>query len=180
MRYIVYKITNNINGKVYIGQTTENLEKRWKRHCGYQLNNGTYLHNAMKKYGVENFYIEEIDEANNQNELNELEYFYINKYQDNCYNINFECNKCGGDTLSHNNNLDNIRQKLSNGKMLENNPNSTKIKMIDIINNTEENFNSMKECQEKYNISRHDIISKRCCGVIKKPYLNQFMFEYIA
>ena len=42
MKYIVYKITNNINGKVYIGQTTETIEKRWKRHCGYQLNDGTY------------------------------------------------------------------------------------------------------------------------------------------
>ena len=94
MKYIVYKITNNINGKVYIGQTTETIEKRWKRHCGYQLNDGTYLHNAMKKYGTENFNIEKVDEADNQNELNSLEYFYINKYKDNCYNTKFECNKC--------------------------------------------------------------------------------------
>lgn len=180
MKYIVYKITNNINGKVYIGQTTETIEKIWKRHCGYQLNDGTYLHNAMKKYGTENFNIEKVDEADNQNELNSLEYFYINKYKDNCYNTKFECNKCGGDTLSHNNNLEEIRKNISKSKMLNNNPNSSKIKMIDILNNTEEIFDSMKECQDKYGISRHDIISRRCRGIIKKPYLNQFMFEYIA
>ena len=43
----------------------------------------------MKKYGVENFTIEKIAEADNQKDLNELEYFYINQYRDNCYNIKF-------------------------------------------------------------------------------------------
>ena len=78
VEYIVYKITNKLNGKVYIGQTTEGIEKRWKRHCGYQINDGTYFHNAIKKYGAENFTIEIIDKAKNQEELNELEFFYIN------------------------------------------------------------------------------------------------------
>ena len=95
VEYIVYKITNKLNGKVYIGQTTEGIEKRWKRHCGYQINDGTYFHNAIKKYGAENFTIEIIDKAKNQEELNELEFFYINKYNNNCYNTKFENNKCG-------------------------------------------------------------------------------------
>lgn len=69
VEYIVYKITNKLNGKVYIGQTTEGIEKRWKRHCGYQINDGTYFHNAIKKYGAENFTIEIIDKAKNQEEL---------------------------------------------------------------------------------------------------------------
>ena len=34
-KYFVYKILNDINDKVYIGQTTESLENRFKRHCGY-------------------------------------------------------------------------------------------------------------------------------------------------
>ena len=96
VEYIVYKITNKLNGKVYIGQTTEGIEKRWKRHCGYQINDGTYFHNAIKKYGAENFTIEIIDKAKNQEELNELEFFYINKYNNNCYNktINVEAIRC--------------------------------------------------------------------------------------
>jgi hypothetical protein len=69
---------------------------------------------------------------------------------------------------------------MSESKLYEKNPNARKIKMFDIINNTEEIFNSLKECQDKYNIPRHDIISRRCRGKIKKPYLNQFMFEYIV
>ena len=180
MEYIVYKITNQINNKVYIGQTTESLDKRWRRHCGYQLEDGTYLHNAMKKYGVENFTIEKIAEADNQKDLNELEYFYINQYRDNCYNIKFEINKCGGDTLTYNKRIDEIKIKIAEGKKYGKNPHARKIKMIDIINNTEEIFNSLKECQDKYNIPRHDPISRRCRGIIKKPYLNQFMFEYIV
>ena len=36
--YYIYKITNDINDKIYIGQTTESLKQRFNRHCGYQLN----------------------------------------------------------------------------------------------------------------------------------------------
>ena len=180
MNYIVYKITNHINNKVYIGQTTESLDKRWKRHCGYQLEDGTYLHKAMKKYGIENFSIEKIVEAKDQKELNELEFFYINQYKDNCYNIKIEMSKCGGDTLTNNKRLEEIKNKIAEGKKYDKNPNAQKIKMIDIVNNTEEIFNSLKECQDKYNIPRHDIISRRCREIIKKPYLEQFNFEYIV
>ena len=182
VEYIVYKITNKLNGKVYIGQTTEGIEKRWKRHCGYQINDGTYFHNAIKKYGAENFTIEIIDKAKNQEELNELEFFYINKYNNNCYNTKFENNKCGGDTLSHNKNLYKIRKKISDSKKHGKNPNATKIKMIDVVNKNEEIFTSIKECQEKYNIPRHDIICRRCCHKIKKPYKEKekYLFEYVA
>lgn len=48
-KYFVYKILNDINDKVYIGQTTESLENRFKRHCGYQTKDGTYFHRAIKK-----------------------------------------------------------------------------------------------------------------------------------
>lgn len=177
-KYIVYKITNKITGRVYIGQTTESIEKRWQRHKGYQSNDGTYFHNAIKKYGPENFIVEIIDEAKDQQELNDLEFFYINKYKDNCYNTKFENKKCGGDTLSYNKNLNKIKLKLSNGKKYEKNPNAKKIIMINIIDNTNEYFNSMKECQDKYNIPRHDIIFRRCSHKIKKPYLDIYMFEY--
>ena len=61
---IIYKITNKINGKVYIGQTSNTLEKRWWQHC-----HGTHKHiiaRAISKYGAENFKIEQIDVAESQ------------------------------------------------------------------------------------------------------------------
>lgn len=65
MAYI-YKITNKINGKCYIGKTQFSLQKRWKEHCSdYQRRNYEKrpLYAAMKKYGIENFYIEQIEEC---------------------------------------------------------------------------------------------------------------------
>lgn len=133
----------------------------------------------MKKYGVEHFHISAIDYASNQDELDYLEYYYINKYKDHCYNTKFDIGKCGGDTLSHNSNIQYIKDKISKSKKYDQNPNSTCIKMINIQNNHAEIFKSMKECQDKYNIPRHDIIIRRCLGQIKKPYRNQYMFEYL-
>ena len=183
MKYIVYKITNLINNKIYIGQTTESLKKRWKRHCGYQLNDKTYLHNTMKKYGIKNFSIEIIDMAKNQEELDEKEYFYIKLYmsdnKDIGYNLKNTKGKCGGDTITNSINKSNICKNISNSKKKNKNPNSKKIKAINILTKEEFIFNSMIECQEKLNICRHDIISRRCRNLIKKPYKNTWNFVYL-
>lgn len=115
MQYIVYKITNKINNKIYIGQTTETLQRRFYRHCGYQLNDNTYLHRAMKKYGIQNFTIEQIDEANSQDELNELEYYWITKYNACDSNIGYNTKnvkgKCGRNTLTNHPNKKEISKK---------------------------------------------------------------------
>ena len=67
---VVYKITNKINGKIYIGQTTRTFEQRWKEHCNDAMNfKDIYLfHNAIRKYGKENFECE-ILESNIPDEL---------------------------------------------------------------------------------------------------------------
>lgn len=88
MAYI-YKIINNINNKVYIGQTAQTVDTRWKRHLiHFSDGRDTPLYHAMKKYGVENFSIETIEECNIE-ELDEKEKFYIklyNSYGQNGYN----------------------------------------------------------------------------------------------
>lgn len=80
---IIYKITNKINGKIYIGETTSSLEQRWKDHCRDGKNgshNKSVLHDAMHKYGIDNFSIEQIDEVPDEQRF-EKETEYIIKYQ---------------------------------------------------------------------------------------------------
>lgn len=90
---IIYKITNNITGEVYIGQTTKTLEHRKKQHIIMARNDkhNRYLYSAMNKYGIENFKFEEIDRANSLDELNCLETYYILKYDSmrNGYNMDY-------------------------------------------------------------------------------------------
>lgn len=65
MAYI-YKITNNINNKIYIGKTFYSLEKRFKEHCRDSQKNRNEkrpLYLAMNKYGIENFSISLIEET---------------------------------------------------------------------------------------------------------------------
>lgn len=92
---IVYKITNLINGKVYIGQTVRSLEERYRGHI-QRANKGYMgkLYPAMRKYGIDNFkpeVIEEIDESlpDAKQLLNEREIYWIAKYDsaNNGYNI---------------------------------------------------------------------------------------------
>lgn len=74
---IIYKITNQINSKIYIGLTTCSLKERWQNHKHCVKSDPRHLYYAMRKYGIENFTIEQIDEADNLEELGKLEYKYI-------------------------------------------------------------------------------------------------------
>lgn len=80
--YDVYKITNKTNNKVYIGITSKGLSARWKEHL-YNAEHGCpfKLHNAIRKYGKENFSIELIDFCNSWEELEEKEKYYISEYK---------------------------------------------------------------------------------------------------
>lgn len=77
MKGIIYKITNKVNGKSYIGQTRYTLEFRWKQHLHKRDN--AYFHNAIHKYGEDNFQLEILEECDIEL-LNSREIYYIAKY----------------------------------------------------------------------------------------------------
>lgn len=83
----IYKITNIVNGKVYIGKTNRTIEERFKEHCQKSTINSYEkrpLYSAMKKYGIENFIIEQIEECSlsvvDEREKYWIEYFGSFKY----------------------------------------------------------------------------------------------------
>lgn len=76
----IYKYTNLINGKTYIGQTKQSLEQRDYKHIT-QLNDNTYFHRAIKKYGRENFSLELVEDNIPLDLLNEKEIYYIDYFQ---------------------------------------------------------------------------------------------------
>ena len=84
---LIYKITNLINGKVYIGQTYRLLRHRIT--CYKRLKCNEHLKNAIIKYGFDNFKFEVIYETHNINELNEKEIFYIKEYNSTDKNIGY-------------------------------------------------------------------------------------------
>ena len=86
MAYI-YKVYNNINDKLYIGQTARSLEKRWKEHLNHADNKtNAPLYLAMNKYGKENFFIELIEETDFPDEREIYWISYYNTYGNNGYN----------------------------------------------------------------------------------------------
>ena len=99
MAYI-YKITNDINQKIYIGKTQFSLEKRFKEHCKDAFKRGNEkrpLYSAIQKYGIEHFHIEEIEECL-ENEASEREKYWIEYFG--TFKNGYNATK-GGDGLSY-------------------------------------------------------------------------------
>ena len=77
----IYKIENDINHKLYIGQSVD-IERRWSNHRAHiydSRNDNLPLYRAIRKYGIENFSFS-IIELCKKEELNEKEKYYIKKY----------------------------------------------------------------------------------------------------
>lgn len=105
----IYKITNIINNKVYIGQTN-NYENRWRSHKGCKSNHPLY--NSMRYYGVDNFTFEVLCEIDDdQHEADQFEIFMIEQYNSADrrfgYNLTLGGNCCRGGLSEE------TRQKMS-------------------------------------------------------------------
>lgn len=73
----VYLITNTVNGKVYVGQTTGSVEERWKQHVLASGRINYRLYYAIRKYGADKFCLETIAACSDQASLDKTEDLYI-------------------------------------------------------------------------------------------------------
>lgn len=98
---IVYIITNKVNGKRYIGQTVRTVAERWYHHV-YNAMSGRRkypLHNAIRKYGKENFEIKELSRSNSLKELNYRENYCIKIFKTLTSNGGYNLATGGGNSL---------------------------------------------------------------------------------
>lgn len=79
----VYVVTNTVNGKKYVGQTTRDVSKRWKRHVEDSVKQSykSRLHRAIQKYGADKFTTEVRSTCTGRKALDMAERFYIALYQ---------------------------------------------------------------------------------------------------
>lgn len=81
MAYI-YRIINDINGKIYIGKTVHSLKERWIEHISESNRDRAKdrpLYRAIRKYGINHFHIELVEECSDTI-VNEREIYWIEHY----------------------------------------------------------------------------------------------------
>ena len=181
----IYKIINIQNNKVYIGQTIRPIEQRFHRHLNDALNNvlDTHLARAIRKYGKDSFIIEEIDNAQTQDELNQKEQYWIRYYNSvkEGYNETDAISKCGGNTYQSKTKeeMEVIKDKLRQTKIGANNPMARKIKRTNIITNEVDIFDTIISCAKACGIQNGKTsITTRLNGQVKSPYKKTWIFEY--
>ena len=96
--YKVYKYTNLINGKIYIGQTIGDLKYR-AGYNGYKYRKCPYFYNAIQKYGWDNFTVEILQDNLTREQANEFEIKYIKYFNSQDPNIGYNISD-GGNTNS--------------------------------------------------------------------------------
>lgn len=167
---LIYKITDKINGKIYIGQTIASLKRRWSGHIHRSKKINTPLYNAIKKYGKDNFTIEEIDGANSQSELNYKEWLLIHKFNSlwpNGYNM-----MEGGGSVGKKSELSKQKMRIVQKMICQNRDYKNTKKVINV--KTGEIYNSANEVAKKYNIKNiHCILNGKRVNDTDFRYLDK-------
>ena len=192
MRGFIYKITNKVNGKSYIGQTIQNVKERFYQHCATKCSQAILnmvIHKAITKYGKSNFTIEVIEEVESAN-LNDRERYWIRYYDS--YNNGYNSTEGGQDGIKLFKNLDteSIVREYKSGKSLREigrlfNVDKQTIKDLLVRNNislrTTRTYKFSQKDREdilkdlSLGLSRKEIISK---WHISKSYLSQLINGY--
>ena len=178
MRGFIYKITNKINGKSYIGQTIQNVKERFYQHCATKCSQSILnmvIHKAIDKYGKSNFTIEVIEEVESTN-LNDRERYWIRYYDS--YNNGYNSTEGGQDGIKLFKNLDteSIVREYKSGKSLREigrlfNVDKQTIKDLLVRNNI--NLRTIKT----YKLSqkdREDIIKDLSLGLSRKEIISKW------
>jgi len=117
---IIYKATNKLDGKCYIGQSKFSIERRMNEHLksSRRPRPRFYIHRAIKKHGIDNFTWEVLAECDTHKELDKAELKFIEQYKSlapNGYNMVFIAT--GGDIFSQlpKQKQNEIRKRISEG-----------------------------------------------------------------
>ena len=115
--YTIYRITNLINNKVYIGQTINKPLNRWSRYR-YETKRNFYqypIYLAIRKHGIENFIFELICSCFDLDELNKKETWFIDNYNSNDPKYGYNCDRGGNNKIFNKTTLQNM-SRIHSGK----------------------------------------------------------------
>ncbi|CAB4133434.1 grpIintron_endo, group I intron endonuclease [uncultured Caudovirales phage] len=165
--YKIYKISNKINNHFYIGYTKLSLEKRFKLHTNSKtLKMPIVL--AIKKYGVNNFFIEMLHEFDNKNDAVNCEIKLINDLKPH-YNIH-----CGGTGGSMYGTMNGMFGKKHTDIWLKNKSESMMGEKNPMFNKTHTNevklkLSQMKKGNTPWNKGKTNVYTKEIIEKLKKP-----------
>lgn len=180
----IYKITNTINNKIYIGQVyNKSVEQRFIRHCkGASPDNPMLIDKAIYKYGKENFIIETIDKASSISELNEKEKYWIKFYNSTDRNIgyNLTLGGEGGNTYLYKSNeeLKIIKQKISKANSGKNNGMAKSIKALNVKTNEVIHFETLNAALKYFNHKQKASFVLHCNKLAKYLWRGEWTFAY--
>lgn len=184
---IVYKIMNDVNGKVYVGQTIYSPEWRFDRHVSDAFGPrklDTHFARAIRKYGAEHFSITVLEECESKDKLTEAEYRWIVELDavKSGYNETSAKFKCGGNTYQSKTKreLRRISSKISKSNSGTNNGNATAVKCLNIKTGEELTFDTVMECSRYFGEVNHHNIGRRATKLTKSLYRGEWKIAYMG
>ena len=158
MNGFIYIIRSTVNNKVYIGQTKVSVDTRWKEHLRHAKYGDQVINRAMRKYGVDKFYVETL-EICNIDVIDYREMYYIDLYD--------STNKSKGYNVSIGGKTPKFKRKVLRVSTL-----------VDLYKN--QGF-SLQEIADKFKVTRYIITTElRNAGVkIKERYREEEKFNKV-
>lgn len=172
----IYKITNKINNKTYVGQTNE-LRKRWRRHyreLEKNIHTNRHLQRAWNKYGADNFKFSVIESCLKE-ELNDKERYWISYYNSNDYKVGYNQDSGGQEGKVLN---EDVRERIGNSRIypVGEECHNAKLSNKEVVNIKKDLYESKLNYEDickKYNIERstlYNIKNTRTYSNVKTIY----------